>query len=313
MGASSKSFIVAADLFVACALITFAISGTKVASRAQQIASENLNKDTVQYMESDISMILSNLHSGAQVKKYVEKYRHKMSVEVQTLKSSYYTTQPIRFDASTSTMELTDSNSNYYVKNNDVFKCEGDRDSNGVFINLRFIQEGAYTPEGSDNVNTPSEAFTDLANTLGMPATSSWADICSKVKVMNTEEQEAKHNLVTALINVNQDLVIEDSSPWNVVTSTTADVLNAYRDVTQNMASTHHKSSKILSYMQSWEIGFEPEIIIISKSSGASVNTYCWTSGKWVTDEPNVTISGKTITHTDALNAGDTIEVTAYN
>lgn len=315
MSSPSDALSLAGDVIVVCVILSLAIFCVRAASKATQVTTANLNKTTTEYVDSEISTLLSNTHTGATVKKYISKYSHEMTVQLSTLESLTAGVGPAIYNATTSSANINDVDSLYYVEPDAMFLCEADKDTNGNYVTIRFIQQGeTYYAEG-ELVSNSSEAKSALIEVLGLQDSASWQDIYNATLATADVDKDAKRTLVEAL-GIGS---VDNNSSWSEITESTKDLLDSYRvALGQQDTVQHNKDAFTLAYNEVHTLEFSPEVVVVyaSVGGGDSIQPYCWVKDSgWVTDLPHtiVTIEGTKIKHVDSLNMNDTVYVIAYN
>lgn len=305
MGKPSKVMSLGVDLLILCVLITIGIYVSRVYKKTSQVAIQNMNGTTAEYVDAAVSEMLGVTYTGAEVKNYIKKYRRTMQVAVHTLRNP----AGMIYDAST-VYDVTNNDNVNFVANDDVFVCSADKDTNGNYRSLEFRQAGSL-PEGG-SVSGPEEAQAVLAGKLGLSSGASWSDIVNAVAAQDTAA--AKQTLINSLggsFNL--------GSSWSSIASEAAQRLMKYQNLLNagSSASQHNASGSIyLSFQESRNLDFTPTAIIVRFNSDSD-NVYLWMHGAWLGDRPELDISssgtGVKLTHSDEARQSDSMTVEAFN
>ena len=314
MSAASRGLIIAGDLFVACLILSVGMIVGRMSNKMSQTSATVINQNTVAYTEADISSLLASEHSGTAVKNYVTKYRRSMVVEVMTKAASLAGQDALSIDATTSTSDLTDEDSVYFIKNDAVFSCEGDKDTNGNYIRLRFAQKwsgnGPIIDTGVTNADTARQFFISLLNGND---NMDWKDISEQVKELVSESSSAKENLVSDINKFTQSQIVSTDSTWHDIYSQVDSMFNSYQNSLNGIlySTQHHRQAFALSASSQKVLDFAPTTLIVTNDATNKVSIWTSDSGTgWVTDSPAIGVAGNTISNTDSEK---TFSIVAYN
>lgn len=306
MSSSVKSVSLAVDVVVVCVLITLAIYVSRTYKRTVQVATENMNGTTVEYMDASIVEMLGNVYTGADVKNYIKKYRRDMQVEVRTLQHPTGTV----YNASVVYAAVNTDNVDF-IANDAAFVCDGAKDTNGNYASLIFTQQGSIQ-QGGVTVTTPEDAQTALIQKLGLSGTASWQDVVNAVNAQdNTAAKQTLVNSLGGSFNM--------GSSWSSLATEISHRMLQYQQMlnASTIASSHNASGSVhLSYQDAYSLTFVPDLIVARFSSEPS-KVYVWMSGAWVGDSLSMEItpsgSGVVLKHVDSTKQTAALDVVAYN
>lgn len=317
MNAASDGLNLAGDIFVVCMILTVGIVCGRMSNKMSQASSKVINQNTVEYLEADISNLLSSSHTGASVKQYVNKYRRKMRVELVTQKSASAGDSPMLISASTDISRISKKGDEYFVSNDAVFECEADRDTNGNYSTVRFIQSGSQalsSPAPADE-NDYNGARNYLNGLLGFSDTTGWDVITRQIKSDYSDSETAKTNLLQALNSTGAAGSVSNSSNLTEISDVVGSQFQRMQDNIDGLsvAEQHRRQAKTLNAGQALTLDLSNPKVLILKNASTGL-TYVWTSENaigWVNDnKPSVTISGNSITNESMT---DSYDVIAYN
>lgn len=301
----SKGVTLAVDVLVLCLILVMCIYTYRTYKRTAQVAAQNMNETTTEYQDAAISEMLGNAYTGAEVKNYIKKYRRKLKVEVQTLRNP---TGAVYDAVTVYTAHNTDNPE--FFENQDVFVCDAGKDTNGNYARLVFKQSGTMV---SENVSTPEEAQTALAQRLGLTEDASWQSILDTVD--ERKNDSAKHLLVNVLGGS-----YNFGSSWDSIAEEVLKRLSRYQallDATSD-ATRHNASGRItLGYNESYSLDFTPDVLIVYFSSDGASKAYTRLHGAWVGENPGLRVessgSGIIITHSNSTKQSVNMVVEAFN
>lgn len=313
--ASGHALQLAGDLFLVIMLISIGVIVGRMSTKMSRASSAVINQQTIEYLEADVSSLLANEHTGIQVKNYVNKYRRDMQVTVTTLASEATTKPILKIDAKTSTSELNDSTSKYYISNDAIFTCSADRDTNGYFMRLKFKQVSKdQTISGIlPTVETAEEARMTLISMIGGNTQDEWKDIVPQISEVWESSKKAKADLVKELNTVSETQLVSESTPWYSIVESNNDLLKQYSDIVKTMSATdkHNMKRITLDGGNDFSFDFTPTVLIVNEEG--SNDLIIWTSHKdagWVLGTPSLGIVGNLIKNTSDYT---TYVITAYN
>ena len=298
MSAASRGLIIAGDLFVACLILSVGVIVGRMSNKMSQASATVINQNTVAYTEADISSLLASEHSGTAVKNYVTKYRRSMVVEVMTKAASLAGQDALSIDATTSTSDLTDEDSVYFIKNDAVFSAQ------------KWSGKGPIIDTGVTNADTARQFFISLLNGND---NMDWKDISEQVKELVSESSSAKENLVSDINKFTQSQIVSTDSTWHDIYSQVDSMFNSYQNSLNGIldSTQHHRQAFALSASSQKVLNFAPTTLIVTNDATNKVSIWTSDSGTgWVTDSPAIGVAGNTISNTDSEK---TFSIVAYN
>lgn len=297
MSAASDSIQLAGDIFIVCMILTVGIVCGRMSNQMSQASNTVINQNTVEYLEAAIADLAGNTHTGAAVKQYVNKYRRKMTIQVATMKSVGSSADPLKIDSTTSVGDISDENSIYFVANDAMFECVPERDSNGNYYLLNFVQVGA------SNVSAPGGAYPDdalgaksfIIDLIGGNSTMDWDDITKQLDLYYADNGVAKDKLVNAV----GPGVDANSTMESVADAATKQLKDQKEQLSNVLGQAQYKQARYGVYgNQSITIdSADLEVVIVTDSSRRH---FVWSKDAgWINGEPNLTIAGNTITNNE--------------
>lgn len=317
MSTASEGLQLAGDLFVVIILLTIAFICGRMSNRMGQASNAVINQNTIEYLEADVSTLLASKHTGASVRQYVNKYRRKMGVEIITGKSFATHQSPLKIDAMTSTDSIRDKDNIYFVDNKAEYFCEADRDSNGYYKTIRFIQVGARNEVLSEVPITGADsAKSHLIAALGGDSSMTWEEIVNAAKFTTESSKNAKSKIVTELGKYAVHDIVTTDSAWDDVSNAVGDTLKSLHDTADGAInqSGHTRVAFSLSgddeLLRSKTLEFTPSVVIVIDD--ATGKKYMWTSEGgtgWFESPACVSVSNRTISYNLASGS---VSIIAY-
>ena len=302
MSAASDSLQLAGDIFIVCLILTVGIVCGKMSNQMSQASSKVINQNTVEYLEADIANLIVSSHTGANVKQYITKYRRKLRIELITQESAAVSADPMLISATTALDPLSNKDSVYFIPNAGVFSCEADRDSNGNYSTLRFIQSGASASGSSTPVgeNDYVGAKDYILNLIGGDSTMGWDVITNQLKKDYADNQQAKADLIQSVCGIAGQPVVDENSTMTSVVNKASEQLTALKESLSSATSkdSHNREAFSINAKQTVSTEKSPDVIIVTQGGTGEVFTWVNEGGTgWITNKPEITISGTNITN----------------
>lgn len=314
MSAAGNAMQFAGDLFLVCMLISIGVIIGRMSNKMSQASATVINQNTVEYLDADVSSLMASKHSGIQVRNYISKYRRSMQIEVTTKKSAESGQNPLAIDATTSISPLTDKSSVYYLTNDATFSCTADKDSNGYYMRLKFVQD-TDEPVGIivGDVQTADQAKLALKALLNSREDATWTEIVDQLRLEITDNKQAKEELLQSIKDHSSTPGVTADSNWDALVNRNDELLTEFGDAVKTMGSVkdHNKTNKTLECDSDLVLNFSPDVVIATDNETGE--TFLWTNYNgvgWIVGSPSIGVAGNTIKNS---STSQTYSIVAYN
>lgn len=314
MSAAGNAMQFAGDLFLVCMLISIGVIIGRMSNKMSQASATVINQNTVEYLDADVSSLMASKHSGIQVRNYISKYRRSMKIEVTTKKSAESGQNPLEIDATTSISQLTDKSSVYYLTNDATFSCTADKDSNGYYMRLKFVQD-TDEPVGIivGDVQTANQAKSALKALLNSREDATWTEIVDQLRLEITDNKQAKEELLQSIKDHSSTPGVTADSNWDALVNRNDELLTEFGDAVKTMGSVkdHNKANKTLERDSDLVLNFSPDVVIATDNE--TDETFLWTNyngAGWIVGSPSIGVAGNTIKNS---STSQTYSIVAYN
>lgn len=314
MGGASNALRIGGDLLIVCLILTVGFTCGRMSNQMSQASAAVINQNTVEYREADVSSLLATSHSGASVKQYINKYRRNMGVELLTLKAFAAGQHEMKIDAKTSLASVGDKDNLFFVSDDAIFFCEADKDSNGNYKTIRFIQNGVQNaPSPDDDVSSPDDAKIQLITVFGGNSRMTWNEIVRAARNDIQASSGAKQTLVNELNKYLVNSALTPDSSWDDVVSLAETLLSDYKDSLDGAVNSarHNRTAFSIAAGDSRTLNFSPTVVIVVNDATGEKSVWSSDNGSgWIVGTPPVGISGRSISNNDTDNP---ISVICYN
>lgn len=267
-----KIFHIAFDLFAVCVLISLIILGVRRAISVNNAASESLNAQKTEFMQSDLTLLEGSTLPGSSVISAVKKYQNKIDVKVVTVRGGNNTyNKHHRF-------VNTDPNKAGYIRTSASFVCTHDENLNGVITQINFVEQGVNI--GNADVTNIDDAKTMLVDSMSgltnVEYSQKWQELTERVRAELA--LTSKTQLATAL-----GAQYLDTDTWAVLSAAAVlKIQDLEKQIATDDQNPHDASEHVCMPLAETELSFYPSIAVVSSQN--SSEKYFFTDNLWYSD-----------------------------